>query len=159
LIRGFSALDNVDIAYVCDPDDNVVPNALKAVNGRQKTPPRHQRDIRRVLEDKNVTAIAIAAPDHWHALGTVWSCQAGKHGYVETPASHNIVEGRRMVEAARAHKRVVQVGTQRRSNEQFKSATEFVRSGKLGKIPFVRTWIAGNRRTIGHRKDEAVPKG
>src|SRR2546421_2238607 len=125
LIRGFSALDNVDIAYVCDPDDNVVPNALKAVNARQKTPPRHQRDIRRVLEDKSVTAIAIAAPDHWHALATIWGCQADKDVFVEKPVSHNIVEGRRMVEAARKYNRVVMVGTQRRSAAHFQSAAEF----------------------------------
>jgi predicted dehydrogenase len=158
-LRGFSAFDDVEIAYVIDPDDNVIPDALKAVNGRQKEPPRVEKDVRRVLEDKDVTALAIAAPDHWHALATVWACQAGKHVYVEKPASHNAVEGRRMVEAARKFDRVVQLGTQRRSAAHYKSAAEFVRGGKLGKIPFVRTWIAGNRPSIGHKQDESVPKG
>src|SRR5262245_45016324 len=74
LIQGFSALENVEIAYICEPDDNVVPPALKAVNARQKQPPRHERDVRRVLQDKNVTALVVAAPDHWHALATVWAC-------------------------------------------------------------------------------------
>jgi predicted dehydrogenase len=159
LIRGFSALENVEIAYVCEPDDNVVPRALKQVNARQKRPPRVERDVRRVLQDKNLTALVIAAPDHWHALATVWACQAGKHVYVEKPISHNVVEGRRMVEAARRHDRVVQVGTQRRSAPHYASAREFVRSGKLGRVPFARTWIAGNRPSIGRQKDSDPPKG
>jgi predicted dehydrogenase len=158
-LRGFSAFDDVEIAYVIDPDENVVPDALKAVNARQKEPPKVEKDLRRVLLDKDVTAITIAAPDHWHALATVWACQAGKHVYVEKPASHNAVEGRRMVEAARKFDRVVQLGTQRRSAAHYRSAAEFVRGGKLGKIPFVRTWIAGNRPSIGHKKDEPTPKG
>src|SRR6516225_2682222 len=159
LIRGFSELADVDVVTLCEADENVVPAALKAVAGRQKQAPRVEKDIRRVLQDKNVTALAIAAPDHWHALATVWACQAGKHVYVEKPISHNIVEGRRMVEAARSNKRVVQVGTQRRSGPHFASARELVRSGKLGKIPYARTWIAGNRPSIGHVKDGPVPKG
>ena len=158
-VRMFSALDNVEIAYVCDPDDNVVPAALKAVAARQKRAPRVEKDIRRVLQDKTVTAVVIAAPDHWHALATIWACQAGKHVYVEKPVSHNLVEGRRMVEAARRHNRVVQVGTQRRSAPLYASAAEFVRSGKLGRVPFIRTWIAGNRPSIGHRKDGKPPRG
>src|SRR5205823_4277958 len=109
--------------------------------------------------DKDVTALVIAAPDHWHALGTVWACQAGKHVYVEKPASHNLVEGRRMVEAARRYDRVIQLGTQRRSAAHFASAAEFVRSGGLGKVPFARTCIAGNRPSIGHKADEPAPKG
>jgi predicted dehydrogenase len=158
-IRMFSALDNVEITCVCDPDENVVPAALKAVAARQKRPPRVEKDIRRVLQDKALTALVIAAPDHWHALATIWACEAGKHVYVEKPVSHNLVEGRRMVEAARRHNRVVQVGTQRRSAPHFASASEFVRSGKLGKVPFIRTWIAGNRPSIGHRKDGKPPRG
>lgn len=158
LVRGFSALDGVEIGYLCEIDERVVPAALKAVADRQKQPPRVEKDIRRVLQDKNVTGIVVAAPDHWHALATVWACQAGKHVYVEKPISHNLVEGRRMAEMARQHKRVVQVGTQRRSAPHYQSAAELVRSGKLGKVPFARTWIAGNRSSIGHRKDSAVPK-
>src|SRR5260370_23996225 len=159
LIAGFSALADVHISHLCEVDENVVPAALKAVAAQQKQPPPVEKDIRLVLQDKNVTAVAIAAPDHWHALATVWACQAGKHVYVEKPISHNIVEGRRMVEAARRNKRVVQVGTQRRSGPHFASARELVRSGKLGKIPYARTWIAGNRLSIGHQKDVPAPKG
>src|SRR5262249_59467865 len=106
---------------------------------RQKRPPRVERDVRRVLEDKALTALVIAAPDHWHALATVWACQAGKHVFVEKPISHNLVEGRRMVEAARRHDRVVQVGTQRRSSAHLASGIELVRSGRLARMPFTRT--------------------
>src|SRR5262245_25278298 len=76
LIQGFSALPNVEIAYICEPDDTVVPAALKAVGTKQQRPPQTVRDFRRALQDKDVTALVIAAPDHWHALATVWGCQA-----------------------------------------------------------------------------------
>jgi predicted dehydrogenase len=159
LIRGFTALDDAEVVCVCDPDENVFAEALKRVNPKQKRTPAVKRDIRQVLEDKDVHAVAIAAPDHWHALATVWACQAGKHVYVEKPISHNLVEGRRMVEAARKYDRVVQVGTQRRSGAHYQSAAEFVRSGKLGKVPFARAWIAGDRKSIGHKSDGPVPAG
>ncbi len=159
LLGGFAALDNVEIAYLVDPDSNVLPAAVKVVEQKQKRTPRTEKDVRKVLEDRDVDALVVAAPDHWHALATVWACQAGKHVYVEKPISHNLVEGRRMVEAARKYRRVVQVGTQRRSGPHYQSAAEFVRAGKLGKVPFVRTWIAGNRASIGHKKDGPVPPG
>jgi predicted dehydrogenase len=159
LLHGFSALDDVEIAAVCDPDDNVIPNALKAVNARQKRTPKVVKDLRRIFEDRDIHAVAVATPDHWHALAAIWACQAGKHVYVEKPVSHNLIEGRRMVEAARKYDRIVQAGTQRRSGAHFASAAEFVRSGKLGKVPFARTWIAGNRKSIGHKADAPVPSG
>jgi predicted dehydrogenase len=159
LLRGFSSFDDVEIAAVCDPDENVVADALKVMNGKQKRTPKVVKDLRRVLEDRDVHAVAVATPDHWHALATVWACQHGKHVYVEKPISHNLIEGRRMVEAARKYDRVVQVGTQRRSGAHFASAAEFVRGGKLGKVPFARAWIAGHRKTIGRKADAAVPAG
>jgi predicted dehydrogenase len=159
LISGFAPFDDVEIVCLCDPDENVVPDAIKAMKPWQKHEPKVEKDIRKVLENRDITAVVIAAPDHWHALATVWACQAGKHVYVEKPVSHNLVEGRRMVEAARKHERVVQVGTQRRSAEHLAKAAEFIRSGKLGKVPFARTWIAGNRPNIGKKDDASVPAG
>jgi predicted dehydrogenase len=157
LVRGFSAFDDVEIAYLCDPDLEVVPKALQALPERHKRRPKVVQDLREVLADKSVDAVVVAAPDHWHALATVWACQAGKHVYVEKPISHNLVEGRRMVQAARKHKRVVQVGTQRRSGEYLAKAAEVARSGQLGKVPFARAWIAGHRKSIGKKADAAVP--
>jgi predicted dehydrogenase len=118
-----------------------------------------EKDLRRILQDKSVDAVVVAAPDHWHALATIWACQAGKHVYVEKPASHNLVEGRRMVEAARKYHRVVQLGTQSRSSASLTRAVELVRSGKLGKVPCARAWIGGTRPNIGRPQDSAVPKG
>src|SRR5262249_33547133 len=147
------------IACICEVDANMVPAAMKSINPRQKRTPKVEKDLRKVLEDKNVTALAVAAPDHWHALATIWACQAGKHVYVEKPISHNLIEGRRMAEAARKYHRVVQAGTQRRSATDVASAAEFIRSGKLGKVPFARAWIAGDRKSIGHKSDSATPDG
>jgi predicted dehydrogenase len=159
LLGGFCGLENTEVAYLCDPDANVLPAAVKVVEAKQKRTPKTEKDVRKVLDDKAVDALVVAAPDHWHALATVWACQAGKHVYVEKPVSHNLVEGRRMVEVARKYRRVVQAGTQRRSAPHFLSAAEFVRAGKLGKVPFARTWIAGDRKSIGHKKDGPVPAG
>src|SRR5581483_9989768 len=159
LVKGFSGFDDVEIAYVCDPDSNVISKALDELKKRQSREPKAEKDFRRALEDKSVTALVVAAPDHWHAPATVWACQAGKHVYVEKPASHNLREGRLMVRAARKYDRVVQMGTQRRSGAHFQSAAEFVRAGKLGKVPFARTWIAGARKSIGHEQDGPVPAG
>jgi predicted dehydrogenase len=159
LIRPLTAFKDVEIAHVCDVDANFFPIAQKLLAERQRREAHTEKDLRRVLQDKAVDAVVVATPDHWHALATIWACQAGKHVYVEKPASHNLLEGRRMVEAARKYNRVVQLGTQSRSSESLARAVELVRSGKLGKIPFARTWIAGPRPNIGHEKDTAIPSG
>jgi predicted dehydrogenase len=156
LLKGFSSFENVEIAYLCDPDLNAASRALALVP-KDRREPKLEQDLRKVFADKNVHAVAIATPDHWHALATVWACQAGKHVYVEKPISHNLIEGRRMVQAARRYERVVQVGTQRRSAGYLARAAEFVRDGKLGKVPFARAWIAGNRKTIGRKADGKAP--
>ncbi len=101
-------------------------------------------DFRKVLDRKDVDAVVIGTPDHWHAVQTVMACQAGKDVYVEKPTSVRVAEGRAMVEAARKHNRIVQVGTQQRSGDHFQKAVEFIRSGKLGKVSFVRAWNYGN---------------
>ena len=158
LLRGFSAFPDVEVAYLCDPDLNVIPAALKALPASHGRVPAVVQDMRKAFADKAVDAVVVATPDHWHALATVWACQAGKHVYVEKPVSHNLVEGSRMVEAARKYERVVQVGTQRRSAPHLQEAAEFVRGGALGKIPFARAWIAGDRKSIGKKADAKPPE-
>jgi predicted dehydrogenase len=118
-------------------------------------------DFRRLLEDRNVDAVLVATPDHWHAAATVLACAAGKHAYVEKPLAHNIREGRAIVEAARRYKRIVQPGMQHRSSNHFAECAEIVQSGQLGKVHFVRIWNAVNMipRGIGKVADEAVPEG
>src|SRR5262249_49352690 len=155
----FARCPDAEVATLIDPDENVVPAALKVLRDYQKAEPKVEKDVRRALEDPTITALVVAAPDHWHALATVWACQAGKHVSCEKPASHNLVEGRRMVEAARRYNRVVQIGTQRRSGPHFQSAAEFIRAGNLGKVPFARAWIGGARPSIGHKPDGQVPAG
>jgi predicted dehydrogenase len=159
LIRPFASFKDVDIAYLSDIDESFHPIGQKLLTQAQRPEARIEKDLRRVLQDKSVNAVVIALPDHWHALATIWACQAGKHVYVEKPASHNLREGRRMVEAARKYHRVVQLGTQSRSSASLARAAELVRSGKLGKIPSARAWLGGSRPNIGKPKDSEVPQG
>ena len=112
-----------------------------------------------MLEDRDVDAVTIAAPDHWHALMTIWACQAGKDVYVEKPISHNIVEGRRMIDAARRNNRIVQVGTQARSGAVLAKAVQFVRDGGLGTVYMGKTVINRPRDPIGVTADGPVPPG
>ena len=158
LAPGFAAIPGVEVACLVDPDPAMVKPVLDALKN-PASPPRIETDIRKVLDDKTITAVVVSAPDHWHALATIWAAERGKHVYVEKPVSHNLIEGRRMVDAARKYKVVIQAGTQRRSATDVIAAREYVQSGKLGKIAFARAWIAGNRPNIGHAKPEPVPKG
>jgi predicted dehydrogenase len=158
-LSAFPAVKDVEVTHLIEPDQNLIPAGLEVLAKKQKSIPKTEADVRKVLEDPTVDALVVAAPDHWHALATVWACQAGKHVYCEKPVSHNLVEGRRMVQAARKHKRVVQVGTQRRSAGHIQAARDFIQSGGLGKVPFARAWIAGNRKPIGKLANTEVPKG
>src|SRR5580692_7910282 len=128
-----------------------IPAAMKLVTDRGKKAPTVVSDFRTVLDDPKLDVLVCSAPDHWHALATILACQAGKDVYVEKPVSHNVVEGRRMVEAARKYNRVVQAGTQRRSSEELALAVERVRSGRLGKVHLARAWITSVRPEIGHQ--------
>ncbi|MBI1749923.1 MAG: Gfo/Idh/MocA family oxidoreductase [Acidobacteria bacterium] len=118
-------------------------------------------DFRRLLERKEIDAVLVATPDHWHAFATILACQAGKHVYVEKPLAHNIREGRAMVEAARRSKRIVQAGTQQRSAPHFKEVAEIVRGGELGPVHFVRVWNYSNMlpNGIGREPDANAPEG
>jgi predicted dehydrogenase len=158
-LKAFPKVTGVEVTHLIEPDSNLVPEAFGELAKSQKVEAKHETDVRKVLAEKDVDALVVAAPDHWHALATVWACQAGKHVYCEKPVSHNLIEGRRMVQTARKHNRVVQVGTQRRSAAHVIAAREFVQSGKLGKVPFARAWIAGNRPSIGKKQPTDVPKG
>jgi predicted dehydrogenase len=159
LAAGFAGMPDVEVAYVCDVDESLLPPRASTVAETQGRSPEQVTDFRRILENKAVDALVVAAPDHWHALATIRACQAGKDVYVEKPASHNIREGRKMIEAARRYERVVQVGTQSRSGAHFHSAIEFLRSGKLGKIIMAKAINNQKRANIGHAEDGPVPPG
>ena len=156
LIPGFAALPGVEISHVVDPDPATVKDAVAPL---KSAAPAVETDIRKVLDDKSVTAVVVSAPDHWHALATIWAAERGKHVYVEKPVSHNLIEGRRMVQAARKYKVVVQAGTQRRSASHVAAARDYVQKGLLGKVPFARAWIAGSRKAIGKKAPAAPPPG
>ncbi len=140
LATDFARRSDCDVAYLADVDMSVLPSRQKAVAEVQGKAPQIVQDFRRVLDDQAVDAIVVATPDHWHALATVWGCQAGKHVYVEKPASQSPWEGRKMVEAARKYNRVVQLGTQSRSAPYLIKAKEYLESGKLGKIHMCRVY-------------------
>ena len=156
-LKTFAKTDDVDIAYVCDVDQNRLATAVKNVEAAARKAPKAVGDLRRILEDKSVDAVVIAMPDHWHAPATLLACDAGKHVYVEKPGSHNIREGRLMIDAARRTKRVVQVGTQTRSSKHMMDATEKVRSGAIGDVLECRVWNSQLRRNIGKSQPEPVP--
>jgi predicted dehydrogenase len=151
--------DDVDIAWVCDPDASRFARTAKTVEERSGNKPKTTQDFREILDDDAVDAVFNATPDHWHAIPTIMACQAGKVVYVEKPASHNIWEGRKMVEAARKYERIVQLGTQNRSAPYVQQAVEYIRSGELGEVHYARVLNMKERGNIGHKEDEPVPEG
>jgi predicted dehydrogenase len=157
-IAGYLSLPNAEIAYICDVDSRAIEKGIVAVSQKQERKPKGVKDLRRILEDKNVDAVSIATPDHWHAPAAILACAAGKHVYVEKPGSHNIHESELMVAAARKHKRVVQMGNQRRSWPWVVEAIEAVHKGEIGKAFFARGWYTSRRDTIGHGKPAPVPE-
>ena len=159
MARWFGALPDVNVPSVCDVDQNVVGPAMKIVEELKGKRPKLFGDIRRILDDPLIDAIVISTPIHWHAPGTILACDAGKDVYVEKPASHNIREGRLMVEAARRNKRVVQLGTQARSRPVTQRFVKYVQSGQLGKVLMAKVSNVQRRRNIGHLPDEPVPPG
>ncbi len=161
----FAPMNGVQIVYLVDPDTKTYAKRLKQVEQRMTKagkplgkPPTTEKDIRRVLDDRSVDAISIATPNHWHALMTIWACQADKDVYVEKPCSHNVHEGRVAVEAARRYKRVVQHGTQSRSDRGWAEAVAAIQSGQLGKLLVSRALCYKSRKTIGFKPFGEPPK-
>ena len=153
--------DDCEFLYVIDVDDKHANDTAERIGKAQGKKPETARDYRKALDDKNVDAVVIATPDHWHALPTIHACMAGKDVYCEKPLAHNVAEGQAMVKAARKFKRVVAVGTQQRSSENFQKAVEAVRSGKLGKVFWVQTWNFENISPVGMGRypDSNPPEG
>ncbi len=152
-------IPNVEVAYLCDADARLLPRHVAAVEKISSRKPKTETDIRRVLDDKDVDAISIATPDHWHALATIWGCQAGKDVYVEKPTCHNIWEGRRMVDAARKYNRIVQAGMQNRSNASVRAAIKFLHEGGIGDVYMAKGLCFKARESIGRKQDGPVPEG
>jgi len=155
-IQGYAALKNAEIAALCDVDGNVLRQRLAEVE-KLGVHPKTYVDVRKLLDDKSIDAISVATPNHWHSLMAIWACQAGKDVYVEKPCSHNLWEGRQLVRAAAKYNRIVQHGTQSRSDPAVIEAIKKMREGLLGEVYLSRGLCFKWRDTIGHAPVSPVP--
>jgi predicted dehydrogenase len=154
-LAALSRLSNVEIAAICDVDENVLRKSLTEISGK----PQSYVDVRKLLDDKSVDAISIATPNHWHSLMAIWACQAGKDVYVEKPCSHNLWEGRQLVRVAKKYKRIVQHGTQIRSSPAIQEGIKGLHEGVIGEVYLARGLCYKWRDTIGRAPEEPVPAG
>ena len=150
-------LPDCEIAYVCDPDRERTAEVAAELEAKNRPKPNAVQDLRAALDDKSVAAVFIATPNHWHALAAIWAMQAGKDVYVEKPVSHNVSEGRRIVQVARKHGRICQGGTQNRSNGALAEAIQYMRDGKLGEVKLARSIVYGRRGSIGGPGKYEIP--
>lgn len=156
-ITAYLQIPDVEIAYVCDVDTRRLAPAVKSIRDKSGKEPQAVQDFRRMLEDPTLDAVSIAAPNFWHAPATILACAAGKHVYVEKPGSHNGREAELMVDAARKHRRHVQMGNQRRSVPEVIEAIARLRAGEIGPVRFARCWYSNARGSIGTGKPSPVP--
>jgi predicted dehydrogenase len=158
-VSAFAAMKDVHVAAICDVDESVIPGAMNRAEQGSGRKPVFYKDYRKLCEDKSIDAISVATCNHTHTLISITAALAGKHVYVEKPLSHNVWEGRRLVEAARKHGVVVQHGTQSRSEGRWRRAIAFLRSGKLGAVKTARGLCYKRRPSIGFKPDGPVPPG
>jgi predicted dehydrogenase len=157
-LQQYCKMKNVEIAYLVDPDSRLFASRSAMVKKRAGNTPKCVQDLRAILDDKDLDVVSIAAPNHWHSLLGIWACQAGKDVYVEKPCSHNIAEGRRLVEAARRFDRIVQHGTQNRSDRRWAKEVAAARSGKYGRLLVSYGYASKPRRSIGFKSPSEPPK-
>ena len=158
-MQAFTSLPNVDLVALCDVDDAVMAKASKFVTEKRGKAPVAYSDLRKLLEDKSIDAISIATPNHLHTMQMVWACEAGKDVYVEKPCSHDMFEAKQIVGAARKYNRIVQQGSQSRSNLALQEAVQKMRDGVIGDVYHARGLCYKWRNTIGRKPDEAAPAG
>src|SRR5437867_192813 len=158
-VNEYIKLPECRVTALCDVDQAALERATANVEKKTGQKPKGYADMRAVFADKDVDAVSIATPNHWHALATIWACQAGKDVYVEKPASYNVYEGQQMVKAARKYNRMVQVGMQSRSIGYKRRAIELLRDGAIGKVYYAKGLGFKRRPSIGHAEDEPTPPG
>ena len=160
-LRGFARVDNVEVTTLCDVDSRLFKSRVGEFFTKEGRPdPTVEQDVRKVLEDKDIDVLSIATPNHWHSLATVWACQAGKDVYVEKPMTHNVFEGRKVVEAAEKYKRIVQHGTQLRSNPGFQEGIRLLKEGLIGDDVYMARCVCYKwRPDIGKGHAGDPPKG
>jgi predicted dehydrogenase len=153
-------LPDVEVAAICDVDENLFDGVIKQrFTQRGKPRPRTYTDVRGLLDDREIDAVSVVTPNHWHALAGIWAMQAGKHVTIEKPVCHNFFEGQKLVEAAARYKVIVQHGMEQRSNPCGQTAADFLRSGGLGEVYMAKGLCYKWRDTIGRLEDQAVPAG
>ena len=150
---------NVHVTKLCDPDRNLLLKRQREFKNKYNKDVSLEQDLRKVMDDKDIDVVSIASPNHWHALSVIWACQAGKDVYVEKPGSHNIFEGRKMVEAAQKYDRIVQHGVQLRSSPAINEAIGLLRDGYIGNVYMARGLVFRWRGDIGDKGFSSVPKG
>jgi predicted dehydrogenase len=155
--KNFAHQKNCEVLHVCDVDSRAADICIDAIGKIQSNKPQATPDFRNALEDKNLDALIVTAPDHWHAPAALLACSAGKHVYLEKPCSHNPNEGEMLVKSAEKHKRVLQMGNQRRSWPNVAGAIAELHAGVIGRPYFAKTWYTNNRPSIGIGKETAVP--
>ncbi|HPF02179.1 MAG TPA: Gfo/Idh/MocA family oxidoreductase, partial [Bacteroidales bacterium] len=158
-ISGFMQQPDSEVVCLCDCDLNVLNRRVSEFEKKYNKKLIQQQDLRRVFEDKSIDAVSIAMPNHWHSLATIWACQAGKDVYVEKPGSHNIHEGRKMVEAANKYDRIVQHGVQLRSSVAVQEAIKHLRDGLIGNVYMARGLVFRWRGDIGKKGPGKIPEG
>jgi predicted dehydrogenase len=158
-VDSWSKLPNVEIVALCDVDESHIAARLKSLESKGKKTPATYVDFRKLLEDKDIDAVSLASPNHWHTLQTIWACQAGKDVYVEKPCSHNIFESQQIVAAARKYNRIVQQGSQSRSSPALQEAVQRMTSGELGEVYMARGLCFKWRDTILKTPVSPVPAG
>lgn len=151
--------ENAEVAVLCDPDLTVLNQRAKEFEKKYGKKVAVEQDFRKVYDDKSIDAVALATPNHWHALQVILACQAGKDVYVEKPATHNIYEGGKMIEAAYKYNRIVQHGVQLRSSVAIREAIQHLRSGLIGKVYMARGLVYRWRPDIGNKGVSKVPEG
>jgi predicted dehydrogenase len=158
-VNAWSSMPNVEVAALCDVDEAHVAAKLKQLESRGMKKPATYVDVRKMLEDKNIDAVSIASPNHWHTLQTIWACQAGKDVYVEKPCSHNVFESQQIVAAARKYNRIVQQGSQSRSSAALREGIDRLNKGEYGEVYMARGLCFKWRDTIGKTPVSSVPAG
>lgn len=158
-VHQYSKMADVEIAAVCDVDENVMNRRVGEMEKMGLPKPKTYADARQVMDDKSIDAVSVATPNHWHSLIAIWACQAGKDVYVEKPCSHNWWEGRQLVAAAHRYNRIVQHGTNSRSGEAVIEAVKKMQEGLIGEVYLSRGLCYKWRDTIGHEAVASVPAG
>ncbi len=157
LMLHWAKLDGAEVRTICDPDERRMERWGEEHQKAAGKKPKYEPDLRKIMEDDNIDAVVLTCCNHWHTPAAIWACQAGKHAYVEKPVSHNIVEGQKLTEAARKYNRIVQGGTQRRSDGLFRKAAQLLHDGVIGDIYMARALIFGKRDSVGFKPMEQPP--